>query len=105
MPDEPQIWQHSRLVDAAEVKKSGCFTSLPVRISLYDNVADNTAKDGNRVWHWFVGDELDTATSETSSPAGNLCSFLYPECAPARVEAMAHINELLLIQKGLLRLT
>ncbi|RAK94795.1 bifunctional terpene synthase/polyprenyl synthetase family protein [Aspergillus ibericus CBS 121593] len=102
MPDEPQIWQHSRLVDKAEVEKSGCFTTLPVRISLYDDVADSTAKHGNRVWHWFIGDGVDTATSETSSPVGNLCSFLFPECAPGRVEAMAHINELLLIQKDIL---
>ncbi|PYI01588.1 terpenoid synthase [Aspergillus sclerotiicarbonarius CBS 121057] len=102
MPHEPQIWQHSRLVDEAEAKKSGCFTTLPVRISLYDDVADSTAKHGNRVWHWFVGDGVDGATSETASPVGNLCSFLYPECAPSRVEAMAHINELLLIQKDIL---
>ncbi|PWY81612.1 terpenoid synthase [Aspergillus sclerotioniger CBS 115572] len=102
MPDEPRIWQHSRLVDEAEVKKSGCFTTLPVRVSLYDDVADNTAKHGNRVWHWFVGDGLDTATSETSSPVGNLCSFFYPECAPGRVEVMAHIHELLFIQRDIL---
>jgi ophiobolin F synthase len=100
-PDELEIWVHSRLVDSTEVRNSGCFTTLPVRINLYDDVADAAARRLSQEWKELLDDQVDGTTSKTSSPVGNMSSFFYPECTPDRVDIIAYLNELAFIQDGL----
>jgi ophiobolin F synthase len=82
------------------VRNSGCFTTLPVRINLYDDVADAAARRLSQEWKELLNDQVDGTTSKMSSPVGNMCSFISPECAPDRVDIITYLTELAFIQDG-----
>lgn len=97
---EEEIFRYSRLVDPAEVQQTGCFTTLPVRVSRYDHLAVEASKR-------FLIEFEETVESEAPQPVrlaskvGNFSSFLYPESRPERLGLLTYLSEIAFIHDGL----
>lgn len=97
---EEDIFRYSRLVDPVEVQQTGCFTTLPVRVSRYDHLAVEASKR-------FLTEFGETVESEVPqlvrfhSKIGNFSSFLYPESLPERLGLLTYLSEVAFIHDGL----
>jgi hypothetical protein len=76
------------------------FTALPVRISKYDDVAEAAARRLDQDWAMSMKDGAESKTSHTSSPVGNLSSYLFPESLPDRLGVISYINEIAFLHDG-----
>lgn len=51
-----ELFPFSKLVDPAEMKRTDCFTTLPVRVSRYDHLAVEGSKHFSMEWEKIVGE-------------------------------------------------
>ncbi|KAH8426517.1 uncharacterized protein LDX57_004252 [Aspergillus melleus] len=94
--NEPvETWVHSQPLDLDGQQQSECFTTLTPRIHKYDHVAqrgsDRFIEDLNAA---LGTDSEKRKESYLTSAVGNYASFLYPECAPDKLELIAYLTEL-----------
>ncbi|KAF4303936.1 geranylgeranyl pyrophosphate synthase [Botryosphaeria dothidea] len=88
----------SKLVSADEARRTGCFTTLPIRIHPRDDVADAASRRFVREWVREIGDGREQHTYFSFSPAGNWSSLVYPEAIPERLGVLAYLSDLGLIR-------
>ncbi|KAI9768777.1 MAG: hypothetical protein M1839_003962 [Geoglossum umbratile] len=95
---EEEIWVHSRQLDPEEVRKTGCFTNLPVRVNKRDDIADSATQRLAVEWAEIMeGDRSKVGLGKTCSDYGNYCSYLYPESKPERLGLMTYLTEMAFI--------
>lgn len=96
-----ETWVHSQPLDL-EGRQNECFTTLTARIHKYDHVAqrgsDRFIEDLNAA---LGSDSEKRKESYLTSTVGNYASFLYPECAPEKLELVAYLTELANFHDGM----
>ncbi|MCJ1463325.1 hypothetical protein MMC07_001932 [Pseudocyphellaria aurata] len=97
---EEDLFPHSQPIDPDEVKRTRCFTTLPVRINRYDHVADEATRRFSREWA-EVMDEGVVKPTQLCSERGNYSSYLYPESRPERMDPLAYLSELAFVHDDL----
>ena len=98
---EEEIWVHSRQIDPEEVRRTGCFTNLPVRVHKRDDIAENATQRLAIEWAEIMeGDGSKISPGRMSSDYGNYASYLYPESKPERLGLMAYLTEVAFIHDG-----
>lgn len=106
---EEEIFIRSRELDPQEVGRTGCFTTLPVRIHTRNDIAEKATRSMANEWVDIMVDESDTKPDIKSdiklarlwSEVGDYSSYLYPESLPERLGLMAYLTELAFIHDGL----
>ncbi|KAK8134625.1 hypothetical protein PG984_006637 [Apiospora sp. TS-2023a] len=63
-------WQHSVEVSAEVARKTGCFTTLPIRIHRRNDIADEATLQSIRDWHQHVSDGWEARSGSAISPWG-----------------------------------
>ena len=94
-------FKYSELVDADEVKKSGSFTSLPVRKHTRDDIANTASLALIRDWGETMHDGREKITHCSMWERSNLLSLLFPECNPDRLGLLTYITDLGLMHDGI----
>ncbi|GKT67041.1 geranylgeranyl pyrophosphate synthetase [Colletotrichum tofieldiae] len=87
----------SKLVSADEAGRTGCFTTLPIRIHPRDDLADAASRRFVKDWAREIGDGREKQTFFSFSPVGNWSSLIYPEAIPERLGVLAYLSDLGLI--------
>ncbi|KAG6008147.1 hypothetical protein E4U21_004904 [Claviceps maximensis] len=87
----------STLISADEARRTGCFTTLPIRIHPLDDVANAASRRFVRDWEKIIGDGLEKQTHFSFSPVGNWSSLIYPEAITERLAVLAYLSDLGLI--------
>ena len=72
---DKDVIQNSRAVGADEVRNTGCFTTLPVRISLRNELAEEGCLRAYRYWERDIGDGWEKK-SHTWNPKGDFVALL-----------------------------
>jgi ophiobolin F synthase len=98
-PTMGEIWVNSQELDPDEVRRTGCFTSLPVRVHKRGDIVDDAVKRLAIEWADVMGDGNPKLGCE-SSDRGNYASYLYPESRPERFGLVAYFTELAFIHDG-----
>lgn len=94
------IWVHSIPIDDSQVKATGSFTTLPVRINKRNDVADAWSQRMLDDWGRHIGDGQEHLSLISPSALGNLCSFSFPESPPERLGLVTYLCDLGLIHDG-----
>ncbi|KAK1984577.1 geranylgeranyl pyrophosphate synthase [Colletotrichum cereale] len=87
----------SKLVSAEEARRTGCFTTLPIRVHPRDDLADAASRRFVKDWAREIGDGREKHTYFSFSPVGNWSSLIYPEAIPERLGVLAYLSDLGLI--------
>ncbi|KAK8015780.1 Ophiobolin F synthase [Apiospora marii] len=87
----------SSLVPADEASRTGCFTTLPIRLHPRDDLANEASRRFMRDWAREIGDGREKKTHFSFSPVGNWSSLIYPEAIPERLGVLAYLSDLGLI--------
>lgn len=96
---DPLLYR-SRHVPAEEARETGCFTTLPIRVHLRDDLADAASRRFVGDWAREMGDGREKKTYFSFSPVGNWSSLIYPEAIPERLGVLAYLSDLGLIHDG-----
>lgn len=97
---EEELFPYSRVVDPEEVRRTPCFTTLPVRVNRYDHLADEATRRFSKEWAEIMEDG-QIKTPRQWSEKGNYSSYFYPESRPERLGLMAYLTELAFVHDGL----
>ncbi|KAF8250240.1 geranylgeranyl pyrophosphate synthase [Wilcoxina mikolae CBS 423.85] len=92
-----QIAYQSQLIDIEEARKTGCFTTLPIRIHPRKDVADAATHKFIRDWDLYIGDGREKKTHFSFSPVGNWTALIYPEAFTERLGILTYLSDLGLI--------
>jgi ophiobolin F synthase len=92
-------YNHSRLIDPEEIRKH-CFTILPVRIHVRDDIANAATLALVRDWSVLVQDGREQISHCSLCAKGNWCSFIFPESIPNRLGLLTYLTDLGLIHDG-----
>lgn len=95
-----QIWKYSIPVDEDVAKRTGCFTTLPIRIHSQDDIANQATIKSMKDWGENVGDGWDKKAGSALCSVGNWCSFIFPESLPERLGVIAYLANLGNIHDG-----
>ncbi|KAI0521300.1 geranylgeranyl pyrophosphate synthase [Xylaria bambusicola] len=87
----------SSLVPFDESRRTGCFTTLPIRIHPRNDLADLASRRFVEDWASNIGDGREKQTYFSFSPVGNWSSLIYPEAIPERLGVLAYLSDLGLI--------
>ncbi|KAK8086393.1 hypothetical protein PG994_001367 [Apiospora phragmitis] len=98
--DTQEKWLHSVEVSADEVWKTGCFTTLPIRIHRRNEIADEATPQSIRDWHQHVGDGWESRSGSAMSPVGNWCAFIFPESLEERLHSITYLANIGNIHDG-----
>jgi ophiobolin F synthase len=90
----------SELISWDESRRTGCFTTLPIRIHPRDDLADAASRQFVKDWAREMGDGQERHTYFSFSPVGNWSSLIYPEAIPERLGVLAYLSDLGLIHDG-----
>lgn len=90
----------SKLISPDEASKTGCFTTLPIRLHPRDDLADTASRRFVNDWAREMGDGREQHTYFSFSPVGNWSSLIYPEAIPERLGVLAYLSDLGLIHDG-----
>ncbi|KAI9774496.1 MAG: hypothetical protein M1839_001684 [Geoglossum umbratile] len=88
------MFTHSIPIDPAEVRKTGSFTTLPVRIHRQNDLADAANHKLLKDWDRYIGDGQEKKTFGSLCELGNLCALVCPEVEPERLRVLAYGVEL-----------
>ncbi|RDW62483.1 geranylgeranyl pyrophosphate synthase [Coleophoma crateriformis] len=91
---QEEMWQYSRELDPEEVKKTGCFTTLPVRINNRDEIANGASLRVLKDWALHTKTTELNMTRVSFSPVGSFCSLVYPETLPERLDSISYLTDL-----------
>jgi ophiobolin F synthase len=94
------ITYQSQLIDNEEARKTGCFTTLPIRIHPRNDVADEASHRFIRDWALHIGDGREKTTQFSFSPVGNWSALIYPEAFTERLGVLTYLSDLGLIHDG-----
>ncbi|KAH7110377.1 geranylgeranyl pyrophosphate synthase [Dendryphion nanum] len=89
-------YNHSRLIDPEEISKY-CFTILPVRIHVRDDIANAATLALVRDWNELVQDGREKISHCSLCDKGNWCSFIFPESIPNRLGLLTYLTDIGLI--------
>ncbi|KAM5528310.1 geranylgeranyl pyrophosphate synthetase [Fusarium oxysporum f. sp. phaseoli] len=92
-----ELEYQSRLIPKWEAQKTGCFTSLPIRIHPRNDIADAATAKFIADWTKYIKDGRENRTHFCPSPVGNWNSLLYPEGLPERLGSVSYLLDLGLI--------
>ncbi|KAK8078112.1 hypothetical protein PG996_004282 [Apiospora saccharicola] len=84
-------WLHSVEVSVEVARKTGCFTTLPIRIHRRNDIADEATLQSIRDWHRYVGDGWESPSGSAISPVGNWCTFIFPESLDERLHSVTYL--------------
>lgn len=84
-------WINSSTVDEISVRKSGAFTTLPVRISKYNEIAITTAQKLACIWDTM---RCGSVSSRPVNFGRNLLPLVVPEALPERMATAVKLIEL-----------
>ncbi|GKZ28333.1 geranylgeranyl pyrophosphate synthase [Aspergillus brasiliensis] len=84
-------WIHSTTIDEIDVRKSGAFTTLPVRISKYNEIAITTAQKLACIWDTV---RCGSVSSRTVNVGKSLLPLVVPEALPERLATAVRLVEL-----------
>ncbi|GJP89687.1 geranylgeranyl pyrophosphate synthase [Aspergillus niger] len=84
-------WINSTTVDEISVRKSGAFTTLPVRISKYNEIAITTAQKLACIWDTM---RCGSVSSRPINVGRNLLPLVVPEALPERTATAVKLIEL-----------
>ncbi|RYN41587.1 hypothetical protein AA0114_g10793 [Alternaria tenuissima] len=87
----------SKLVSFDESRRTGCFTTLPIRVHSRNDLADAASRQFVKDWAREMGDGRERHTYFSFSPVGNWSSLIYPEAVPKRLGVLAYLSDLGLI--------
>lgn len=90
----------SELVSFDESRRTGCFTTLPIRVHSRNDLADAASRQFVKDWAREMGDGRERHTYFSFSPVGNWSSLIYPEAVPERLGVLAYLSDLGLIHDG-----
>ncbi|KAI3394937.1 hypothetical protein diail_2044 [Diaporthe ilicicola] len=89
-----EMWKYSTAIDPQTVRQTGCFTTLPVRISNRDDIANKASSRVLKDWAEHTGNpEIDTSRV-SFSPVGSFCSLIYCETIPERLDSISYLTDL-----------
>jgi hypothetical protein len=91
---EDQIFNYSVKVCADEVKKSGSFTTLPVRIKARNDIAVEASLRLLKDWEHHVNDGLSKVILTSNSPVGNLWALACAECPPEKLGIATYFSDI-----------
>ncbi|KAL3473232.1 isoprenoid synthase domain-containing protein [Aspergillus californicus] len=95
-------FKYSTPVEAKTVGKSGCATTLDVRIHKNNDLADKTSEQFFLEWKDVSGSQIcDGSHPYNYSPVGNFAALAYPECEPGRLALVTVICDLIFAQDDL----
>jgi ophiobolin F synthase len=97
------IYVNSIQVDAAQVaaaSKEVCFTTLPVRISKYADIADEAMNRCLQDWGKHINDDREKLSKTTFSEHGNFNAFVFAEAMPERLGLVSYVNDLAFLDDG-----
>lgn len=96
------VYSEPRPSKTAEVaEKTGCFTTLPIRIHKRNDIADAASHKMIEDWGKHIGDGWEKASHASLNPTdGNLCSYLFPEALPERLGVLTYLTDLGLFHDG-----
>ena len=93
-------YPHSDPVGPATLKVGGCVTTLPVKCSMYQDLANSTSRAFCLEWN-NAGIKGDIRRS-SFDPNGHGFSLSIPECLPERVEVGTRLYDLGFYNDGLM---
>jgi len=93
MDTSENIFLHSRPISAAEARKVGSFSALPVRINLRADLADDAASKVLKDWKKYIGDGKEKAFHIHAGPLRNLNAFVYPEALPEQFRIVTYLTD------------
>ncbi|RAL04805.1 uncharacterized protein BO80DRAFT_461848 [Aspergillus ibericus CBS 121593] len=87
-------WIHSTTVDEIEVRKFGSFTTLPVRISRYSEIANTAAQKLGCSWDTNLGMRSSNLMSLAGTSGANLFALALAEALPDRLATSVRLAQL-----------
>lgn len=93
----------SSVISEFEARKAGAFTSLPIRVNRYSEVATKAAQDFVCKWncHFDVGSNYPGSTSATRfGPRDSPLVMIIPEAQPDRLATAACLTEMARLLDG-----
>ncbi|KAM3064861.1 hypothetical protein ACMFMF_011701 [Clarireedia jacksonii] len=88
---------HSISIDGETARQAGVFTTLPIRKSKYDDLANEGALKALKDWNNHAKDDISKhgfrAVAPSISPFGNIYSFVSSEVLPERLAILAYIGD------------
>lgn len=94
------VWTNSVPVDSEAARKTGCFTSLPIRIHAQNEIADQATRLSVEDWHVHIGDGWEQRSGSSWSPVGNWGAFIFPESQPERLGVVTYLANMGNIHDG-----
>ncbi|OJD32476.1 geranylgeranyl pyrophosphate synthase [Diplodia corticola] len=94
------MWTFSGPVDAQEARRTGAFTSLPIRIHRRNDIADAATIQSLRDWNQHVGDGWERKSGSAMSPVGNWGAFIFPESFEERLFSITYLASIGNIHDG-----
>lgn len=91
-------FKYSTPVPVETVRKSGCFTTLPVRYHRDEELAIRESKRMEADWQNAFG--TPPFSQGCQNPAGHLASLSLPECLPDRIGICSYIMDYMLHHDG-----
>ncbi|OOF91716.1 hypothetical protein ASPCADRAFT_177110 [Aspergillus carbonarius ITEM 5010] len=87
-------WIHSTTVDEIEVRRFGAFTTLPVRISKYNDIANNATQKLSCSWDASVGMRSSNLVTLAGDSGVNLVAYALAEALPDRMATAVRLAQL-----------
>ncbi|KAI8164622.1 hypothetical protein K4K49_012318 [Colletotrichum sp. SAR 10_70] len=89
-----EMWKYSIPIDPETVKRTGCFTTLPVRINNRDDLANAASSRVLKDWAEHTGNQNIDPNRVSFSPVGSFCSLIYCETIPERLDSISYLTDL-----------
>lgn len=97
------MWKYSTAIDPETVRKTGCFTTLPVRINNRDDIANAASSRVLKDWAEHTDNQDIDPNRVSFSPVGSFCSLIYCETIPDRLDSISYLTDLFFLIDGLSR--
>ncbi|KAK1985954.1 isoprenoid synthase domain-containing protein [Colletotrichum cereale] len=88
------MWKYSTALDPEMVKRTGCFTILPVRINNRDDIPNAASLRVLKDWAEHTGNNNISPNRLSLSPVGSFCSLIYCETIPERLDSISYLTDL-----------
>lgn len=95
------MWKYSTAIDPETVRKTGCFTTLPVRINTRDDIANAASSRVLKDWAEHTDNQEIDPNRVSFSSVGSFCSLIYCETIPERLHSISYLTDLFFLIDGL----
>jgi ophiobolin F synthase len=93
-------YRFSRPFANSEAESYGCFTSLPIRVSLYQDIANKASEELQENWERHAQRDHGRRYVGCCNPVGHFVSLVAPEALPDRVDVVAYLSEFAYLYDG-----